>query len=225
MKRSEINKAIDIAKKRLEEYKITLPMFAYWTPEEIEKNKDKMERIIDRMLGWDVSDFGFGDFKKKGAVLFTVRNGDKNDKENKAPYAEKYIILDDKTEQEITLHYHINKTEDIINRGGGILVVEMYNKAEDGGLDLVNDVEVYMDGVKHTFKPGEKIEVTPGNSITLEPFSYHRFYPKKDAGMLIVGEVSKVNDDNTDNVFLIKSDRFCEIEEDEEKRYVLVNEY
>ena len=26
----------------------------------------------------------------------------------------------------------------------------------------------------------------------------------KDAGMLIVGEVSKVNDDNTDNVFLIK---------------------
>ena len=200
-------------------------MFGYWTPEDVEKNKDKMERIIDRMLGWDVSDFGSGDFKKCGAVLFTLRNGDKNDKEQKAQYAEKYIILDDTTEQEIPLHYHIYKTEDIINRGGGILVVEMYNKAEDGGLDKESDVTVYMDGIKHTFKAGEKVEVMPGNSITLEPFNYHRFYPKKGEGKLIVGEVSRVNDDNCDNVYPVEAVRFCEIEEDEEKRYVLVNEY
>ncbi len=225
MKRSEINKAIDVAKARLDEYKIKLPMFGYWTPEEFKAKKDQTERIVKRMLGWDVTDFGSGDFTKCGAVLFTVRNGDKDDAENKAPYAEKYIILDDKTGQQIPLHYHINKTEDIINRGGGVLVVEMYNKAEDGGLDKVNDVEVYMDGVKHCFKPGEPIEVTPGNSITLEPFNYHRFYAKDGAGMLIVGEVSKVNDDNTDNVFLVTSERFCGVDEDEAKKYLLVNEY
>ncbi len=225
MKRSEINKAIDKAIERLEEYKIKLPMFAYWTPDEIKSNKDKMARIEERMLGWDVTDFGRGDFKKCGAVLFTARNGDKNDKELKAPYAEKYIVLDDSEEQEIPFHYHISKTEDIINRGGGIMVVEMYNKAENGGLDVNNNVECYMDSVKYSIKPGEKIEILPGNSITIESFKYHRFYAKKGQEMLIAGEVSRVNDDTSDNVFLVNSERFCGIEEDENKKYTLANEY
>ena len=225
MKRSEIDNAIDMAMERLSEFKIKLPMFAYWTPADFEKNKDKLDRIKSRMLGWDVSDFGSGDFENCGAVLFTVRNGDKDDKELKAPYAEKYIILDDKTEQEIPLHYHIAKTEDIINRGGGIMVVEMYKKGADGGLDTESEYEVYMDGIKYTKKPGEMIEVLPGNSITIEPYMFHKFYPKKGAGILVAGEVSRVNDDNCDNVFAVAMDRFCEIEEDKPKKYVLVNEY
>ena len=225
MKRSEINAAIIKAKERLSEYKITLPMFGYWTPDDVAENKCKISRIKERMLGWDVTDFGTGDFKTTGAVLFTVRNGDKNDKENRAPYAEKYIVLSDETEQEIPLHYHIDKTEDIINRGGGILVVELYGKAEDGGLDKEKNVEVYMDAVKYSVPAGSKIEVTPGNSITLEPFVYHRFSAKRGEGMLIVGEVSKVNDDNNDNVFLVKTERFCGIEEDEAPIHLLVNEY
>lgn len=225
MKRSEIDKAIDIAMARLDEFKIKLPMFGYWKKEDFVANKDKLERIKDRMLGWDVSDFGSRDFYSCGAVLFTVRNGDKEDKDLKAPYAEKYIILDDKNEQEIPLHYHIAKTEDIINRGGGIMVVEMYKKAADGGLDTESDYDVYMDGIKYTKKPGEKIEVTPGNSITIEPYMFHKFYPKKGSGLLIAGEVSRVNDDTCDNVFAVEMDRFCEIEEDAPKKYVLVNEY
>ncbi len=225
MKRSEINAAIDAAKARLDEFKITLPFFGYWTPADFAANKDKTGRIAERMMGWDVTDFNKGDFYHCGAVLFTVRNGDKNDKENKAPYAEKYIVLADETEQEIPFHYHIFKTEDIINRAGGILVVELYKEGADGKLDMTSDVDVYMDGVKHTFKAGEKIEVTPGNSITIEPYVYHRFYAKKGEGMLIVGEVSKVNDDNCDNVFLVESDRFCGVDEDEPKKYLLVNEY
>ncbi len=225
MKRSTINAAIAKAKERLAEYKITLPMFGYWTPVEWEQNKNKIDRIKERMLGWDVTDFGSDDFERCGAVLFTVRNGDKNDKENRAPYAEKYIILSDETEQEIPLHYHIDKTEDIINRGGGVLSVQLYNKAENGGLDTKKPVELYMDAVKHTIPAGGTVEVMPGNSITLEPFVYHRFFAKKGQGLLIVGEVSKVNDDNNDNVFYKKSDRFCEIEEDEEKLHPLVNEY
>ncbi len=225
MKRSEINKAILEAKARLDEYRITLPMFGYWTEEDWKKNEDKIDRIRERMLGWDVSDFGSGDFKSCGAVLFTVRNGDKNDPNTTSPYAEKYIILDDKTEQQIPYHYHISKAEDIINRGGGVLVVQLYNRTADDKLDEEKNVEFYMDCVKHTVKPGEPIYVTPGNSITIEPYIFHRFYPEKDKGLLIVGEVSKVNDDNNDNIFLVKSQRYCEIEEDEKKVYPLCNEY
>lgn len=225
MKRSEINAAILKAEKRLEEYKISLPMFAKWTKEDWENPKGDISRIKERMLGWDVSDFGSGDFASCGAVLFTVRNGDKNDAENKAPYAEKYILLDDETGQEIPFHYHISKTEDIINRGGGVLVVELYHEAEGGGADKEKPVTVYMDGVPHTFKPGEPIYVTPGNSITLEPYVFHRFYGEKGKGYLIVGEVSKVNDDNCDNIYLVPMQRFSDIIEDEAPVYPLVNEH
>ncbi len=225
MKRSRINNAIKTAMERLNEYKITLPCFGYWKKEDWEEKAEITGRIRERMLGWDVTDFGSDDFDRCGATLFTVRNGDKNDKELKMPYAEKYIILSDKTEQEIPLHYHIYKSEDIINRGGGVLVVQLYNKAEDGGLDTESDVTVYTDSIKRVLKAGECIEVQPGDSITLEPYVYHKFYAKKDCGLLIVGEVSKVNDDNTDNVFYKKSERFSTVEEDEEITYPLVNEY
>lgn len=225
MKRSEINAAIIRAKKRFDEYKISLPCFAYWSAEEWNKNRDITTLIRERMLGWDVSDFGSGDFKTMGAVLFTVRNGDKNDTENKAPYAEKYILLDDEVPQALPFHYHIQKAEDIINRGGGVLVVEMYNKAEDGKEDRENDVTVYQDGIKHTYKPGEPIYITPGNSITIEPYMYHRFYAEKGKGFLICGEVSKVNDDNCDNIYLYPQERFSQIEEDEAIVHPLVNEY
>ena len=141
------------------------------------------------------------------------------------PYAEKYILLSDETEQEIPLHYHIYKSEDIINRGGGILAVQLYHKKEDGSLDTEKDVVVYTDSVRRVVPAGGVIEITPGNSITLEPYVYHRFYAKKGCGFLIVGEVSKVNDDHTDNVFFKPSGRFAEIEEDEAVVYPLVNEH
>lgn len=225
MKRSEINSYIKKAKNRLDEFNVSLPWFGYLTLDGWKEIKNEIEIIKDSMLGWDVTDFDSGDFATTGAVLFTVRNGDINDKQNRRPYCEKYIILDDETEQEIPFHYHIDKTEDIINRAGGTLVIEAYYKGEDGKLDKVTPVKVFMDGVYKTFNPGEKIEVTPGNSITLEPFMYHRFTAKKGDGMLIVGEVSKVNDDNNDNVFLNPLERFSAIVEDEPAIHPLVNEY
>ena len=51
MKRSRINAAILEAKRRLDEYKITLPMFGYWTEEDWKANEDKIDRIRERMLG------------------------------------------------------------------------------------------------------------------------------------------------------------------------------
>jgi D-lyxose ketol-isomerase len=225
MKRSQINNAIDKAKCVLEKQKITLPMFGYWTIDDWNINKNRTKLIRDIMLGWDVTDFGSGNFLKTGAVLFTLRNGDVFNKNKGTPYAEKYIILDDAFEQEIPMHFHNKKTEDIINRGGGTLMVQLYNSTTTGVLDETSDVMVVTDGISKIVPAGGIIEISTGNSITLVPGIYHRFYAKKGGGMLVVGEVSTINDDYTDNVFLNKSARFCQIEEDEKPKYLLVNEY
>ena len=57
------------------------------------------------------------------------------------------------------------------------------------------------------------------------PYIAHIFGPKPGTGDLIVGEVSKVNDDNTDNYFLEPVARFADIDEDEPILHPLCNEY
>ena len=223
MKRSEVNLAIKEAIKTLDDNGFRLPSFAYWTVDEWKQNHHQLDNLREVGLGWDVTDFGTGNFAKVGAVLFTVRNGSPKDATLGTPYAEKIILL--KPGQEIPFHYHVVKTEDIINRGGGVLVLELYNSAEDGGLDRVSPIHVKMDGILHTLPAGAVVEVEKGNSITLHPGLYHRFWAKKDAGDLIVGEVSSVNDDETDNVFLEVPERFARIEENVPAEFLLCSEY
>jgi len=220
MKRSEINKAISNAKELLKANKITLPFFGYTTPEELKKYD--ISRIKAVMLGWDVTDFGSDDFSKVGATLFTVRNGDIKDRSVGTPYAEKYIIMSG-CGQEIPMHYHENKTEDIINRAGGDLMIQVYLSKPDKSLDTESPVELWLDGVLCRFKAGEVIRVPTGGSVTLTPFVYHRFYAEN--GDTVVGEVSSINDDTTDNVFLNPSKRFTGIEEDEAPLHLLCSEY
>ena len=220
MKRSEVNHAIKWAEELLAKQKISLPPFAKKSAEDWDAKRDALIQKV--MLGWDITDFGLGDFEKVGAVLFTVRNGEID---GEVPYCEKYIMLKDGNCQEIPMHYHIFKTEDIINRGGGILCVQVCNKAEDGGVDATTPVTVYMDGEMRTYQPCEIIEIEPGASIRLTPYVYHRFYAKTGAGDLVVGEVSKVNDDRGDNIFASPTKRFCTPQEDEAKYRLLVSEY
>ena len=219
MKRSEINAAIAHAKALLAENNIALPFFGYTPPEEI--RACDLTRIKAVMLGWDVTDFGSDDFRKVGATLFTVRNGDVKHPGIGTPYAEKYIIM--AGEQEIPMHYHMMKTEDIINRAGGDLMIQVYNSKPDRSLDTETPVELWLDGVKRSFAPGEVIRVTTGNSVTLTPYVYHRFFA--EGGDVIVGEVSSINDDNADNVFLTPSERFTGIDEDAAPLHLLCNEY
>ena len=54
---------------------------------------------------------------------------------------------------------------------------------------------------------------------------YHRFYGEEGKGKVLVGEVSTVNDDSTDNCFYEKVGRFPVIEEDEQPLYLLVSDY
>lgn len=223
MKRSEVNAAIAWAKELLKKNNFRLPRYAYWDMEKWHENKDSLETIKKVMLGWDVTDFGTGKFDEIGGVLYTVRNGDMNHPEIGVPYCEKFLLF--KEGQRLPKHYHVYKTEDIINRAGGVLALYMWNADPQTGEQLDTDVTIYMDGIACTCKAGEEILVYPGDSVTLPPYVAHIFGPKDGCGELIAGEVSKVNDDNTDNYFLEETFRFAEIEEDEAILHPLCNEY
>lgn len=223
MKRSEINAAIRGAKALFEEYKITLPPFTQWTPEDWKTKGDEVAEIRDNMLGWDITDFGGGDFAKMGLLLITLRNGNqKNSKKYPKPYAEKLMVVQ---ENQVTpMHFHWVKMEDIINRGGGNLMIKLYNSTEDEEL-ADTDVVVSMDGVRYTYPAGSVIRLTPGQSITLTPGLYHRFWGEEGKGIVLVAEVSQCNDDAADNCFHDTVGRFPEIEEDEAPVHLLCNEY
>ena len=135
-------------------------------------------------------------------------------------YAEKLMIID--LDQGNPLHFHWLKTEDIINRGGGKLVIQLYNATQDGDL-ADTDVIVFTDGLRRTVSAGDSVALSPGESITLMPYTYHRFWA--EGSRVLAGEVSTVNDDNVDNRFYQPVGRFSEIEEDQEPLYLLVSDY
>jgi D-lyxose ketol-isomerase len=222
VKRSEINALIRDSIEFFDAMGFKLPPWAYWKPEDWQRKSDTVEEIVDTMLGWDLTDFGSGDFENKGLILFTLRNGDFRDPENSKGYAEKIMVV--REEQETPYHFHWHKMEDIINRGGGNLVIELYASDESETLSQ-EPVVVRVDGVKQTLDPGGKVILTPGESVCLEPYMYHRFYGQKGRGKVLVGEVSAVNDDTADNRFLEASGRFPRIEEDEKPLHLLVNDY
>ena len=222
MKRSEINAIIRDTDEFIRRHCFHLPPFAYWTPDEWAAKGPEVREIVDHKLGWDITDFGLGDFANKGLFLFTIRNGDPaNLKNGKGKlYAEKLLIAG--VEQITPFHFHWLKTEDIINRGGGKLAVQVYNATPDEGL-ADTDVVVNTDGWVRTVAAGSVIVLSPGESITLLPYCYHSFWGLEET--VLVGEVSTVNDDNTDNRFYEPIGRFPEIEEDEAPLYLLVNDY
>jgi hypothetical protein len=135
-------------------------------------------------------------------------------------YAEKILIVD--PGQVTPMHFHWSKTEDIINRGGGRLVIQLYNSTPDENLDD-GDVMVSVDGTRRTVPAGGTVVLGPGESITLPSGLYHKFWGAE--ARALAGEVSLVNDDDRDNRFYEPAGRFPEIEEDEEPLYLLVKDY
>lgn len=220
MKRSEINQILKDAKAFMAEKQFMLPPWAYWSVSDWKKNKDDGQEIVENMLGWDITDFGSGDFNSRGLFLFTIRNGKFH--VDKKPYAEKIMIVEEN--QETPLHFHWNKMEDIINRGGGNLVIELYNSTPENQLDTTS-VRFKTDGISRSVSAGGKVILSPGESICLEQGMYHRFYGEAGKGKVLVGEVSMVNDDNSDNCFYETIGRFPVIEEDEQPLHLLVSDY
>jgi len=220
MNRSEINQIIRNAKNFMAEMNFKLPVWAEWTVEDWQKNKTEAIEIIENMLGWDITDFGSGDFYKRGLFLFTIRNG--NPLHDSKPYAEKIMIVEEN--QETPMHFHWSKMEDIINRGGGNLVIDLYNSTFNEGF-ADTSVTVKIDSIPRTVPAGGKVILTPGESICLEQGIYHRFYGEPGKGKVLVGEVSAVNDDSADNRFNPVVGRFPEITEDEKPLHLLAADY
>lgn len=218
MKRTEINAILAAAAAFFRSSRFKLPAWAGWSPAQWRKQRGFARRARALQLGWDVTDFGTGDFSHVGLVLFCLRNGGPA---NGKRYAEKIMVV---REGQVTpLHFHFRKTEDIINRGGGVLAIEMFKADRQEGL-AQGKVKVRVDEIDHVLAPGEPLLLHPGESITLAPGLYHRFYGVKGKGQVLVGEVSDVNDDRADNRFHEPLGRFPAIVEDAPVLYPLWRE-
>jgi len=222
MKRSEINAVIRSADAFIRKQSFYLPPFAYWKVQDWQIKGVEVSEIVESSLGWDITDFGIGDFAKFGLFLFTLRNGSPKNLASGSGklYAEKIMVVEDG--QTTPLHFHWFKMEDIINRGGGRLKLRLYPASADEDLVRTGDVNFSVDGCQRSIKVGEVITLDPGESITLGQHFYHEFWGD---GRVLVGEVSLVNDDNHDNHFFQSIGRFPTIEEDEAPLHLLVSDY
>lgn len=224
MKRSVINQIIEETIEFTQKRGLVYPKFAYYTPKDWQNLTLRSKEIIDNMLGWDVTDFEAGDYLKRGLTSFTFRNGNYNHPDQyPKPYCEKMLIVEDG--QELPFHFHWKKSEDIINRGGGVLEVTLYNADINDQLDKDTPVSYVSDGQQFTVAPGTIVQLRPGSSITLVPRIYHRWQGVKGTGKIMLFEVSSTNDDKTDNRFLEDLPRLISIEADDTPKYYLFSDY
>jgi D-lyxose ketol-isomerase len=223
MKRSRINDIMAEADQMIRSFGFTLPPWAYWSPDEFKARKDAAERVIMARCGWDITDYGKGRYDELGLFLFTLRNGRLSDLQSGGGmcYAEKLLIS--KQDQLSPMHTHAIKAEDIINRGGAMLIVELFGSDADGRFDETAGGTVYCDGIRRDYAPGEKLKLAPGESVTLMPGDWHAFWG--EGGDVLIGEVSTVNDDETDNIFREPIGRFAKVEEDVAPTHLLVSDY
>jgi D-lyxose ketol-isomerase len=222
MKRSRVNRIMAEADDFIRSFGFVLPPFAYWTPDAFRARTDAA-RIVQARMGWDITDYGQGDFDRLGLFLFTLRNGSLADLQRGGGmcYAEKLLIS--RQDQLSPCHTHVIKAEDIINRGGATLAVRLNGSNPDGSFSETAAGTVHCDGIPRPFVGGEVLRLAPGESVTLMPGDWHAFWG--EGGDVLIGEVSTVNDDLTDNVFVSKIGRFAAIEEDEAPLHLLVSDY
>ena len=223
MKRSTINTIMAQAHDLIRRHGFVLPPFAHWTPDEFKRRAPQARHVIDARCGWDITDYGAGRFDQMGLFLFTLRNGMLSDLQRGGGmcYAEKLLIS--RQDQLSPMHTHVLKAEDIINRGGATLVVELFGSDDAGRFAADKGGTVWLDGIRHEYTPGEKLRLAPGESVTLRPGDWHAFWG--EGGDVLIGEVSTVNDDETDNIFREPIGRFATIEEDTEPTHLLVSDY
>jgi len=222
VKRSEINTIMREADAFIRERGFYLPPFAYWTTAEWSTKGEEVREIVENGLGWDITDFGGGEYARRGLFLFTLRNGHPSNWETMEGklYAEKIMVVG--VDQITPMHFHWSKAEDIINRGGGRLAIQLYNATEDDEL-ADTDVTVRIDGVERVVRAGDTVFLSPGESITLPTRMYHKFWGVESR--VLAGEVSLVNDDARDNRFYEPMPRFSEIDEDVPPLHLLVQDY
>ena len=225
MKRSGINKQIGEAINIIEKSGIVLPYHAHWSLGSWYQNRNLAEELRKRAIGWNITDFGSGNFSKTGVILYTPSNGIFDPVTNKPidqTYAHRYFILRDG--QEIMTEHHQTKIEDIIVFAGAQLKVEVHNVGPNEELDREKEVKIMRNGIWESYTPGTVITLVPGERIRFEPRHYHR--PCGHGGTVLIEEVSMVTDDLKESRHLPeeKPMAFAQIEEDEQPIYLLCTE-
>jgi D-lyxose ketol-isomerase len=222
LKRSQINASIRLAIKTFRDADIHLPPFAFWTVDDWKDKGESVHEIRHARLGWDVTDFGSGEFEKIGRTLFTLRNGSFGGSPYSKPYAEKLIL--DPEGQRAPAHFHRSKMEDIINRSGGNVLVQL-TMANPDDTPSEKSFSVQVDGETVHLQPRGIVRLRPGQSVCIPPRTIHQFWGEEGTGIAVSSEVSSLCDDENDNFFLVPSVRYPVIEEDESAEFYLCNEY
>jgi D-lyxose ketol-isomerase len=222
MLRSFVDRRIDAMMELCERCAFKLPPFALWGAAKFHADREASRRIAEQGLGWNVVEFTPGGFAREGLGLFTLRMGDWRalSKGVGRLYSEKALMAEDG--QRTPHHYHVVKTEDIVNRGGARFVVELF-KVDRAGRRLAERVRALKDATMIEVEAGGRVRLEPGESLVLEPYMAHAFWA--EGGATLAGEVSLVNDDATDNYFLPPPPPAPPIEEDAPMRHVTVRDY
>ena len=174
MKRSDINEILGHTRQFFSMHDVHLPPFASFPPTKWQQlDQAAWQEVFDLKLGWDVTAFGGNNFAAEGLTLFTLRNGSPNGVPYEKSYAEKIMHVRDG--QVTPMHFHWRKREDIINRGGGNLIIELWNAGAHEETENTA-VTVTVDGCRQTHAPGSQLRLTPGESICLTPTLYHSFW-------------------------------------------------
>ena len=221
MRRSEINRAIDDALRFFTSRDYPLPGYSRWSPREWAAAGPEYDEIRDLGLGWDVTDFGSGDFANVGRTIFTLRNGSHSNPRYPKRYAQKVMHMPEG--QKSIIHHHRSKMEDICNQGPGNILIRFWGVAADKGPgdDLLT---LSLSGRRIVQPAGEPLRIDPCESVCVPHMTYHQFWAAEGCGEVLSMEVSSVCDDRTDNYFLDSGERFPAIEEDEAPRYVLCSD-
>jgi D-lyxose ketol-isomerase len=220
LKRSVVEQNIELAKATFNRFGIQLPPFAFWSADDWKARSTDVDEIRHCRLGWDVTDFGSGNFEKIGRTLFTLRNGHMRGHRYPKFYAEKLILNPEG--QHAPAHYHRSKMEDITHRAGGCLMVRILGEAAKDGLVLPVE-RIQIDG--QTIKLGTegRVCLKPGQSICIPPLTIHQFCGDGELG--VSSEVSSVCNDEEDNIFLEPAVRYPALEEDQPRKHYLCHEY
>lgn len=220
--RSIINRNVMQAKQCFQRFGISLPPFAFWTVDDWATRGHDADEVRDCMLGWDVTDFGSGNFAEIGRVLFTLRNGTTRKPGYPKIYAEK--LLWDPEIQRAPAHYHLSKMEDICCRAGGNILVQLTGLNPDG-TPSDRPLNVKVDGIATKISAKGIVRLNPGMSVNIPARTIHQFWGEEGTGETVSSEVSSVCDDWSDNVFLEPAERFPVLVEDASKHHLLCHEY
>jgi D-lyxose ketol-isomerase len=226
MKRSEINRAIRAAETLMTDLRTALPPFCLFTPEDWRVKGREYDEIRRNLLGWDVTDFGSGDFARTGLVSVSLRGGAAgNRKQDGRLYTEKLLCL--LAGQSTPPHYHRAKTEDLVNRGGGVLRLRVCNLGADGAEDGSSNVLVHMDGRSCLVRAGSEVVLRPGMGLSIRPCVVHTLSADPYGGPVLIGEISQFNDDRCDNFYIppLNGGGDSAPEEDEPPYRLLCREY